>query len=96
MEIIHALEPVPRGVYTGAIGYFADGGDACFSVAIRTLSALGDQAQLHVGSGIVADSLPEQELAESGWKAAAMVQALTGPQSTPPAHHQGGPIEPAH
>lgn len=76
MELIRELEPVPRGVYTGAIGYFADTGDACFSVAIRTLMARGDQAWLHVGSGIVADSHPTLELAESGWKASAFVEAL--------------------
>jgi para-aminobenzoate synthetase component I len=64
-------------VYTGAIGYFSDGGNACFSVAIRTLGAHEDQAHLHVGSGIVADSSPQLELAESGWKAEAMVAALT-------------------
>jgi para-aminobenzoate synthetase component 1 len=79
MECIARLEPVSRGVYTGAIGYFADGGDACFSVAIRTLSAQSDRAYFHVGSGIVADSCPEQELAESEWKAKAMIQALTKP-----------------
>jgi para-aminobenzoate synthetase component 1 len=79
MERIAALEPVSRGVYTGAIGYFSDGGDACFSVAIRTLGAHEEQAHLHVGSGIVADSSPQLELAESGWKAAAMVTALTTP-----------------
>jgi len=77
MECIASLEPVARGVYTGAIGYFADGGDACFSVAIRTLSAQGECAHLHVGSGIVADSSPQQELDESGWKAHAILQALT-------------------
>jgi para-aminobenzoate synthetase component I len=77
MECIASLEPVARGVYTGAIGYFADGGDACFSVAIRTLSAQGESAHLHVGSGIVADSSPQQELDESAWKARAILQALT-------------------
>ena len=78
MELIDGLEPVGRGVYTGAIGFFADGGDACFSVAIRTVVASETQAHLHVGSGIVADSDPQQELAESGWKAQALLFALTG------------------
>jgi anthranilate/para-aminobenzoate synthase component I len=78
MEVIRELEPVPRGVYTGAIGYFSDDGNACFSVAIRTLMVCSGQAWLHVGSGIVADSNPEEELAESGWKAAAFVEALLG------------------
>ena len=78
MEVIRELEPVPRGVYTGAVGYFSDDGNACFSVAIRTLMACSGEAWLHVGSGIVADSRPEEELAESGWKAAAFVDALVG------------------
>ena len=76
MELIGELEPVPRGVYTGAIGFFADGGDAVFSVAIRTLSAHRGVGHLHVGCGIVADSLPVMELDESEWKAIAIAKAL--------------------
>ncbi|MEC7241443.1 MAG: chorismate-binding protein [Myxococcota bacterium] len=47
-------------------------------MAIRTLMVCSGEAWLHVGSGIVADSNPEEELAESGWKAAAFVEALLG------------------
>ena len=43
MEILAELEPEPRGIYTGAIGYVAPGGDAQFNVAIRT--ALIDERQ---------------------------------------------------
>ncbi len=58
MEIIHALEKEPRGVYTGAIGRLAPDGTAAFNVAIRTLALRDDGtcARLGLGSGIVADS----------------------------------------
>ncbi len=79
MEIIDELEPDPRGVYTGAIGWFdpsAQGkafGDFCLSVPIRTL-ALGPGAgvrrgELGVGAGIVHDSDPQAEFAECQLKA---------------------------
>lgn len=57
MEIIHELEAAPRGVYTGALGYFAPGGDFVLNVAIRT--AIVDRAgrgEIGIGGGIVADS----------------------------------------
>lgn len=81
MEIINALEPEPRGLYTGTIGWVdapTDDramGDACFSVAIRTLvlSAPGADGlrtgELGVGSGIVHDSVAEEEFTECQWKA---------------------------
>ena len=78
MEAIRALEPVPRGAYTGCVGYFADGGDAQLSVAIRTASVVGDTAWVHVGCGIVADSDPQRELQESEIKALALREALLG------------------
>ena len=57
-QILHGLEPGPRGVYTGAIGRLAPGGEALFNVAIRTLVAADGAgvARLGLGSGIVADS----------------------------------------
>ncbi len=76
MEIIAGLEPVVRGVYTGAVGFFSDGGDARFSVAIRTATFAGNQAHVQVGSGIVADSVPIRELEETHWKAAGWLAAL--------------------
>jgi len=82
MAILAGLEPVPRGVSYGAIGYFADSGDACLSVAIRTATVLGDRAWVHVGGGIVADSDPVLEWEETRWKAQALLRALTG--ATPP------------
>lgn len=70
MEYIADLESAPRGVYTGAIGWAAPGGDFCFSVAIRTIVAdAGGVARLGVGSGIVADSKAPAEYAECRLKA---------------------------
>jgi para-aminobenzoate synthetase / 4-amino-4-deoxychorismate lyase len=66
MEIIAALEPAPRGPYTGSIGRVAPDGEAAFNVAIRTLvlEAGESVARLGLGSGIVADSVPEDEWRE--------------------------------
>jgi len=66
MELIAELEPDARGVYTGSIGRVAPGGEAAFNVAIRTLvlGAGETDATLGLGSGIVADSVPEDEWRE--------------------------------
>ena len=66
MEVIHALEPGPRGVYTGAIGRVAPGGEAAFNVAIRTLTLKRGEsvATMGLGSGIVADSVAADEWRE--------------------------------
>lgn len=72
MEVIAAVEPAPRGVYTGSIGAIAANGDALFNVAIRTLvlPAGADTARLGLGSGIVADSDTADEWHECLAKAA--------------------------
>jgi para-aminobenzoate synthetase/4-amino-4-deoxychorismate lyase len=75
MQIIHELEAIPRGVYTGAIGYFSPTNEAVFNVAIRTVVLDGDKGEMGVGSGIVFDSVPEHEYAECELKA----RFLTGP-----------------
>ncbi|MCX5871289.1 MAG: chorismate-binding protein [Deltaproteobacteria bacterium] len=64
MEIIDELESGRRGVYTGAIGYLAPSGAALFNVPIRTVTLCGAQGEMGIGSGIVADSVPEQEWQE--------------------------------
>jgi len=69
MQLIGGLEPRPRGIYTGAIGYLAPGGRACFSVAIRTAQIAGGHGILGVGGGIVYDSQPAQEYQEAVLKA---------------------------
>ncbi|WP_460594473.1 aminodeoxychorismate synthase component I [Geomonas sp. Red276] len=67
MEIIAGLEGRPRGVYTGCIGYLLPGGEAKFSVAIRTavLDLASGRGEIGVGSGITFDSGPRSEYAES-------------------------------
>ena len=64
MEIINELETTRRGVYTGAIGYLAPSGEALFNVPIRTVTLCGTHGEMGIGSGIVADSDPEQEWQE--------------------------------
>jgi aminodeoxychorismate synthase component I len=75
-EIIRELEPCPRGIYTGLIGYFDDNGDAAFSIAIRTMVIEGDNLHFSVGSGITAGSVPAREYEETLHKAAGMQMAL--------------------
>jgi len=70
MEIIRELEPHPRGVYTGAIGFISPNGSSVFNVAIRTLTIKDGLARMGVGGGIVADSDPREEYRECQLKAA--------------------------
>jgi len=69
--ILAGLETTPRGVYTGAVGWLAPGGRSRFAVAIRTAVVDRDRgrAEYGVGGGIVWDSDPERELAETRVKA---------------------------
>jgi len=70
IQKIALLESEPRGVYTGALGWVAPGGDCRFNVAIRTLEvAQNGHARLGVGSGIVIDADPQREYAECLLKA---------------------------
>ncbi len=74
-EIIHELEPGPRGLYTGAIGFLGANGESHFSIAIRTVTAEDGVASFHAGAGIVADSVPELEWEETLHKAAGILAA---------------------
>jgi aminodeoxychorismate synthase component I len=76
MEIIRALESVPRGLYCGAMGYMGFHGDAQFNLAIRTLIREGDVLHYHVGAGIVADSVAEAEYEETLHKARGIQDAV--------------------
>lgn len=78
MQIIDELEPVRRGVYTGAIGYFDSAGGLDLSLAIRTAVASRGELHLHLGGGIVADSEPEDELRETRDKGAAFAPLWGG------------------
>jgi para-aminobenzoate synthetase component 1 len=75
-EIITELERAPRGIYTGALGFVDWSGRAVFSIAIRTLVLRGGRATYGVGAGIVADSDPHREYAETWQKAAGLLAAL--------------------
>jgi anthranilate synthase component 1 len=76
MEIIEELEPVRRGPYAGALGYFSFNGNADFAITIRTLVARGSKCSIQSGAGIVADSDPEKEWHETESKAAGLMKAV--------------------
>ena len=76
MEIIEELEPNPRGVYAGAIGYLDFSGNLDTCIAIRTIVMRNGKAYLQAGAGIVADSVPELEDKECHNKARALFSAL--------------------
>ena len=76
MEIIEELEPVKRGIYTGAIGYISFDGNMDTSIVIRTFVIKGGKAYFSVGGGIVADSDPEKEYEETLHKAKGLMGAL--------------------
>jgi anthranilate/para-aminobenzoate synthase component I len=69
MEVIATLEKERRGLYTGAIGYASHDGGMVLSMAIRSVVLSGARGVYWTGGGIVADSDPERELRETGWKA---------------------------
>ncbi len=76
MEIIDELEREPRGIYGGGIGYFSADGSSDFAIAIRSVILRNGVAKVQAGAGIVADSDPERELAETERKMGAMKRAL--------------------
>jgi para-aminobenzoate synthetase component 1 len=78
LEIIQELEPVGRGVYTGAIGWIGLDGAMQTSLAIRTITLTGGIASLHAGGGITARSEPLAEYTETLDKACALIVALGG------------------
>jgi len=77
MEIIAELETGPRGAYTGSFGYLNLDGSLDLNILIRTMVMRGDEITLRAGSGIVADSEPQSELAETRAKAKGMIRALS-------------------
>lgn len=76
MEIIAELEGTARGAYTGSFGYLNRDGSMDTNILIRSLEVAGDQLTLRAGAGIVADSVPERELAETRAKARGVLRAL--------------------
>jgi anthranilate synthase component 1 len=76
MQIIAELEGVGRGAYTGAIGYINRDGSCDFNILIRTITVQGAALGFRAGAGIVADSTPAHELAETRAKAEGLLRAL--------------------
>ena len=76
MEIIEELEPVKRGPYAGAVGYFSFTGNMDTCIAIRTLVVKDGIGYLGVGGGVVADSEPDKEYEETMNKAKALLLAV--------------------
>jgi anthranilate synthase component I len=75
MEIIDELEPVKRGIYGGACGYVSFAGDMDLAIAIRTGIVQDQTLYVQAAAGIVADSVPEKEWAETEHKARALLRA---------------------
>ncbi|GAA0401489.1 anthranilate synthase component I [Cocleimonas flava] len=77
MEIIDELEPVKRGIYSGAIGYLAWNGNMDTAIAIRTGVIKDETLHIQAGAGIVYDSVPEMEWMETMNKARAIFKAVS-------------------
>lgn len=76
MEVINELETEARGAYTGSFGYLNRDGSMDLNILIRALMMEGNQVTLRAGAGIVHDSIPQRELAETRAKAKGMLMAL--------------------
>lgn len=76
MEIINELEPVKRGIYSGAVGYLSWNGNMDTAIAIRTAVIKDGTLNIQAGAGIVYDSLPENEWAETMNKGRAVFRAV--------------------
>jgi para-aminobenzoate synthetase component I len=76
MEIIAELEPTQRGVYCGSVGYLSATGGMDTSIVIRTYVLLNGRVYFQAGGGIVADSDPELEYAETLDKARGLIEVL--------------------
>ena len=75
MEIIEEVEPVRRGLYAGAVGYFSLQQNMDFCITIRTIVVRDEWVYIQAGAGIVADSLPEREYEETENKVRCLMEA---------------------
>lgn len=76
MEIIDELEPVKRGIYSGAVGYLAWNGNMDTAIAIRTAVIKDQRLHIQAGAGVVADSQPDLEWKETLNKGRALFRAV--------------------
>ena len=81
MQIIEELEPIKRGIYAGAVGYFGFSGNMDTCITIRTILIKGKKAYIQAGAGIVADSDPQMEYQETLNKAQALLEAIRKAQN---------------
>ncbi|MDQ2836395.1 MAG: anthranilate synthase component I [Actinomycetota bacterium] len=84
MQLLEEIEPVRRGIYSGAVGYFDPAGDMDLAIAIRTAVMTGGVAYVQAGAGVVADSIPANEEAETRNKARAVLQAIATAETLRP------------
>jgi anthranilate synthase component 1 len=78
MEIIEELEEERRGAYGGTMGYFSFNGNMDMCITIRTMIIKDGNVYMQAGAGIVADSIPAMEYAESHNKVRALVKTIGG------------------
>ncbi len=76
MEIINELEPVKRGIYSGAVGYYSWSGNLDTAIAIRTAVIKDEKLHIQAGAGIVADSIPRNEWDETMNKGRSIFKAV--------------------
>jgi para-aminobenzoate synthetase component 1 len=88
MEILDGLEKRPRGLYSGAFGYFGLDGSIDLAMIIRSIVLDDDGATIGAGGGITADSVPAEELAEVKLKAAALLAVLGASTTAPPCNRR--------
>ena len=81
MQIIDELEPVKRGVYSGAVGYLGFNGDMDVAIAIRTAVLKDGRLHVQAAAGVVADSVPVSEWQETQHKARAILKAAEAASS---------------
>ncbi|MGW0733949.1 isochorismate synthase [Streptomyces sp. NPDC002851] len=74
--LIRELEPVPRGYYTGLVGWMDQSGDGQWDIALRCAELTTTRLRLYAGAGIVTDSDPHAEFAETEFKLATMLDAI--------------------
>ncbi|MCG6895865.1 MAG: anthranilate synthase component I [Thiocapsa sp.] len=81
MEIIDELEPVKRGIYSGAVGYLAWNGNMDTAIAIRTAVIKDGMLHIQAGAGVVADSVPDLEWMETMNKGRAVFRAVAAAEA---------------
>jgi anthranilate synthase component I len=90
MEIINELEPVKRGVYSGAVGYISWSGNLDTAIAIRTAVIKDNMLHIQAGAGIVYDSIPQSEWDETLNKGRAVFRAVSMAEAGLDSEQQGG------